>query len=285
MEHFLLLLDEADQFLADCRNVDYHPVVELKRIQMDTDNRFKFVLAGLHNVIRLYDSTADGNSALAHLSPITIRPLPFQEASALLERPLSYLGFKLKHENVSLIAQILSSTNYYPGLIQFYASRLVRSVCQAGYGDVNERPPYWLREDQILTLLKDREFLENIRSKFMITLGIDQNEKGFYKTLAYVLAYCYFRIPEGALHGYTAGQIREVCKEHDIYSINALAPEQVNVLLEELIVLNVLRKNELDGEPYYIFNRAAFRHMLGDEDAVEDKLLEIMEKEQQGHGG
>ena len=169
-------------------------------------------------------------------------------------------------------------------MIQFYASRLVRSISQTNYGDANEKPPYWLREDQILTLLKNPEFLENIRDKFMITLGIDKNEKGYYKTLAYMLAYCYFRYPEDTAVGYTTDQITEMCQSFDIHSINELNPNQVRVLLEELIVLNVLRRNEADGKQYYQFSRTSFRHMLGNEDAVEEVLMQIMEKEQLDHG-
>ena len=284
-EKFLLLLDEADNFLVDCQKSNYAPVDCLKRIQVETDNRFKFVLAGLHNVMRFHEKVADANSTLPQLSTITIKPLPFKEASELLERPLSYLGFRMKPEDNPLIAQILSSTNYYPGLIQFYASRLVRAVCQDNYGDANEKPPYWLQEAQIIRLLKDPEFLDNIKEKFMITLGIDQSEKGYYRTLSNVLAYCYFDSPERTSTGYTAEQIYNTCKSFDIYSIIELSLNQVGVLLDELIGLNVLRKNVINDETCYIFNRTSFRHMLGDEDDVESVLLEIMEKESHVHEG
>ena len=276
---FLLLLDEADNFLLDSQSNDYLPVVRLKQIQVDTENRFKFVLAGLHNVIKFYDNTAGGNSAIAHLGTVTIKPLPFREASELLEKPLSYLGFRLKSKDVSLIAQILSSTNYYPGLIQFYASRLVRSVCQGNYGNVNDKPPYLLQESQILQLLKDPEFVENIREKFMITLGIDQNEKGYYNTLAHILAYCYYNMPEDASRGYSTEQVHSMCKELDIHSVACLKPDQVTTLLKELTTLNVLRMTETDGIKRFVFNRTSFRHMLGDEEQIENAIQEIMEKE------
>ena len=284
VERFLLLLDEADNFLVDCQKSNYVPVDCLKRMQVETDNRFKFVLAGLHNVMRFHEKVADANSTLPQLSTITIEPLPFKEASELLERPLSYLGFRMKQEDIPLIAQILSSTNYYPGLIQFYASRLVRAVCQDSSGDTNEKPPYWLQEAQIIRLLKDPEFLTNIKDKFMITLGIDQSEKGYYRTLSNVLAYCYFDSPEGSSTGYTVEQIYDTCRRFDIYSITELSLNQVSVLLDELIGLNVLRKNLILGDYYYIFNRTSFRHMLGDEKGdVENVLLEIMDKELQAH--
>ena len=283
IKKFLLLLDEADNFFVDCQNVDFQPVDCLKQMQVDTENKFKFVLAGLHNVMRFHENVSDSNSTLPQLSTITIKPLPFKEASELLEKPLSYLGFKMHSENIPLISQILSSTNYYPGLIQFYASRLVRSICQNNYGDANDKPPYWLQEAQILTLLKDQEFLNNIKEKFMITLGIDQKEKGYYRTLANVLAYCYFQMPEGTSNGYTAEQLYKMCKDFYIYSITELKIGQVKVLLDELIGLNVLRKNIVDSENHYIFNRTSFRHMLGDEENVETALLDIMDKEHHEH--
>lgn len=282
VEKVLLLLDEADHFLVDAERMDYLPIDCLKRIQTDSENRFKFVLAGLHNVMRFHERASESNSTLPQLGTITIKPLPFKEASELLERPLSYLGFKLHEKDIRLIAQILSSTNYYPGLIQFYASRLVSSICQ-NYGNANEKPPYYLEEDQILNLLKEPEFTANIREKFMITLGIDQNEKGYYRTLAHVLAYCYFRYANTSGSGFTAQELYTVCGSFDIYSITQLTMDQLRVLLDELIELNVLRKNVKENETRYIFNRASFRHMLGDEDRVESVLLEIMEKEQMSY--
>lgn len=276
---FLLLIDEADNFLLDSQKLEYMPIDRLKQIQDDTGNKFKFVLAGLHNVIKFHANTLDGNSSLAHLNTVTIKPLPYSEASRLLERPLSYLGFRLKDDDISLIAQILSSTNYFPGLIQFYASRLVRSVCQGSYGDVNEKPPYLLEESQILKLLKDPEFIDNIRDKFMITLGIDKKDKGYYNTIAHLLAYCYFENPDEAAAGYSAEQIYHVGEEFGIPSITELKNAQINSLLEELRILNVIRKDEQEDGARYIFNRTSFRHMLGDEEHVFDVLCEISEKE------
>ena len=286
VENLLLLLDEADTFLQSCGESDcnYAPISCFKRIQQSSGNRFKFVLAGLHKVMRFYkQASQDNDSPIPHLATITMLPLPFHEARELVELPLSYLGFKIQPENEHLIAQILSSTNYFPGLIQYYCSSLVRAVNRDYQGDVNERPPYWLKEAQILTLLKDREFQDNIREKYEITLGVDDMEQGYYNALAYSLARCHFDLPEDIALGYTAEDIRNVCRELDIYSIAKLSLDQVDELLKELIELNILRSRDTDGETRYIFNRASFRHMLGDENQVDDKLAEIMEKEAAVH--
>lgn len=277
----LLLLDEADTFLYNCgeNGYSYEPIVSMKRIQSRT-NRFKFVLAGLHNVMRFNKKVAQNDdSPIPHLASITMRPLPFHEARELIELPLSYLGFKVQPENDYLIVQILSSTNYFPGLIQYYCSSLVNAANQNYRGDTNERPPYWLEEAQILTLLKDKKFQENIKNKFEITLGVDEKEKGYYKTLACALAYCYFSNPENLTVGYSAENIRAICHQLDIHSIMELDRDQIAELLDELIDLNVLRSRFDGDETRYIFNRASFRHMLGNESEIDDELEKIMEKE------
>ncbi|MGY4262694.1 RNaseH domain-containing protein [Bradyrhizobium sp. USDA 4519] len=69
----LLLLDEADNFIKHEASQDYRDVVKLLNLMAETDHRFKFVLAGLHNVSRIIKSE---NSPLAQISndPIRIGP-------------------------------------------------------------------------------------------------------------------------------------------------------------------------------------------------------------------
>jgi hypothetical protein len=70
----LLMLDEADNFIKHEASKDYRDVVKLLNLMAETDHRFKFVLAGLHNVSRIAKSE---NSPLAQISndPIRIGPL------------------------------------------------------------------------------------------------------------------------------------------------------------------------------------------------------------------
>lgn len=280
VRQMLLMLDEADRFLLDCGKDDCHfaPISCLKRIQSSVDH-FKFVFAGLHNVLRLNQRLQEDDSPLPQLGSITMKPLPFEEGRELVELPLSYLGFKLKDKDPQLIAHILSSTNYFPGLIQCYCSNLVRSLCQNNTVDVNQKPPYYLEKAQILTLLKDPDFQENIRQKYLITLGVDSKERGYYYTIAYALAHCYYDRPSDNQFGYTAQDIKNICRDFDIYSISSLTMRQLESLLDELVELNVLRRKNNSKGYTYCFNRTSFRHMLGNEEDVDTHLLEIMEKE------
>ena len=52
------MLDEADDFIASCDEVKYHPFEVLKDIQSNEKKNFKFVVAGLRNVIRFRKQTS-----------------------------------------------------------------------------------------------------------------------------------------------------------------------------------------------------------------------------------
>lgn len=266
VERFLLLLDEADRFLESSSSLSYRPVECLYQLETSTQNRFKFVLAGLHNVMRFSRQGRKNNSVLGKLDSLTIKPLTFQEASQLLEQPLYYLGFRLKPEQDVLLSQILLSANYYPGLIQFYCRQLVDSL-KSRRASEDSAPPYWLDEGTIRNLLQKEDFVEQIRDKFFITLDVEE-DKLYYRALAYALAYCYYDASEDSVEGYTFEQIRDVYEGFEIYGLCRLEPENVKTLLSEMEDLNVLV--QMDGR--YSFNGANFRHMMGDEETVMNEL-------------
>ena len=266
VERFLLLMDEADRFLETSGTCSYRPVECLHQLQTATGGRFKYVLAGLHNVMRFARSATRNNSVLAKLGTLTIKPLTYQEARELLEEPLYYLGFRLGADQGSeLISQILLTTNYYPGLIHFYCTQLIESLGSGASGEL--RPPYQMGEEQIQLLLQKSDFISQIREKFFITLDVEE-DKLYYRILAYALAYCYYDQPEGAVEGYTAQEIYNVCRDWQITAITELPPESVETLLTEMEELNVLMC--LNGR--YTFNGANFRHMMGDLDTVLNEL-------------
>src|SRR5262249_34076045 len=69
----LLLLDEADAFLASDARDDFRRSDTLKGLMERTERRFKVVFAGLHNVLR---TTRNANHPLAHYgTPLCIGPL------------------------------------------------------------------------------------------------------------------------------------------------------------------------------------------------------------------
>ena len=266
VKRFLLLLDEADRFLETSSELRYRPVECLYQLETATNERFKFVLAGLHSVMRFSREGTKGNSVLGKLSSRTIKPLTFPEASQLLELPLYYLGFRMKPEQNVLLSQILLSTNYYPGLIQFYCRQLVDSLKTRRAGE-DPMPPYQLDEGTIRNLLQKEDFVEQIRNKFFITLDVEE-DKLYYRALAYALAYCYYDSSEDSVEGYTFEQIQEVYEGFEIHSLCELEPKSVKILLSEMEELNVLM--QMDGR--YSFNGANFRHMMGDEETIMTEL-------------
>ena len=79
-EYLLLMMDEADAFIADCKNYEYAPIARLKALQEMPGNRFKFVIAGLRDVIRFTKgAAAGGNSVLPQLRSITVKPFEYNE--------------------------------------------------------------------------------------------------------------------------------------------------------------------------------------------------------------
>lgn len=271
--YLLLLLDEADTFIESSESVNYKPMDALKEIQSIGANRFKFVIAGLRNIVRFRREAALGNnSVLTHLEPMTVRPFNTTEARELMEVPLHYLGLRFPKAKESLITLILANTNYFPGLIQMYCAKLLESMRNKDYAGYNEAdtPIYEVSEAHIKKVLADPEFMQQIREKYVITLKLD--EDNYYYLIALIMAYLYHR--NGYNEGYSAEDIQKAGKELDISKISELSISKLTAFMEELNELNVLRSID---DTRYLFTRFTFFQMMGTSSEVEDKLVEYME--------
>ena len=271
--YLLLLLDEADTFIESSESVNYKPMDALKEIQSIGANRFKFVIAGLRNIVRFRREAALGNnSVLTHLEPMTVRPFNTTEARELMEVPLHYLGLRFPKAKESLITLILANTNYFPGLIQMYCAKLLESMRNKDYAGYNEAdtPIYEVSEAHIKKVLADPEFMQQIREKYVITLKLD--EDNYYYLIALIMAYLYHR--NGYNEGYSAEDIQNAGKELDISKISELSISKLTAFMEELNELNVLRSID---DTRYLFTRFTFFQMMGTSSEVEDKLVEYME--------
>jgi hypothetical protein len=114
INYLLLMLDEAGKFIGTSGETDDQPITARKNLPSD---RFKLVMAGLHNLSRYNRKSMHGNSNLIHLTPITIRQFRREEATKLLTSIFAYLGFRFTQK---IIDNILAATYNYPGLIQLY---------------------------------------------------------------------------------------------------------------------------------------------------------------------
>lgn len=271
--YLLLLLDEADAFIESCEHVNYKPFDALKEIQSIGEGRFKFVIAGLRNIVRFKRDVALGNnSVLTHLDSMTVKPFQPTEARELMEIPLHYLGLEFPKKNESLITLILATANYFPGLIQMYCAKLLSAMRNKDYAGYEETdtPIYEISDEHIKKVLTDSEFIDQIREKFFITLKLD--EDNYYYLIALLMAYLYHN--ESKTEGYTALDIKKAGESFGISKISGLDDTKLTAFMEELKELNVLRSTD---EYHYLFTRLSFLQMMGTVTEVDDKLEEYME--------
>ena len=258
----MLLLDESDEFLSSIENSSYRAIDILRELRETFDGTFKFVLAGLHKVIRFEKNLSFGN-----LNHISILPFTPTDALELLSKPLSALGFVIEDE--SLTSAIFSKTNYYPGLIQYYCKMIVDAAgdnyLQRNF-DVTKNPPYKLDDEYLKNMLGKKDFQDEINKKFQITLKLDDDN--FYEIIALVIAEAYYE-KNRPVH-VSIEKIKETCYIYDIDKIADMNDTELDNLLGEMVELNLLRK--VDGQ--YEFNRYAFWHMMGSESEVDAHLTE-----------
>ncbi|MDO4204212.1 MAG: hypothetical protein Q4D07_06950 [Selenomonadaceae bacterium] len=275
--YLLLLLDEADVFIDSCKSkeVNYHPFDVLKDIQRSCEGKFKFVVAGLRDVIRFaQESALSNNSVLTQLKSTVVKPFNSAEARELLLMPLSCLGFIFENDEKteSMIASIFSHTNYFPGLIQLYCAKLIESM-QAGYAvyDQSTTPPYIVTEKHIQDILAEKELQTQIKEKFEITLNV--GDDNYYKLIALIMAAKYH---EGTSNACSADDIHLWAGEYGIRKLFELDVRQVGALMEEMQELNVLQN---DGNGGYRFAHMSFLQMVGDGklEKIEEELLKLME--------
>ncbi len=261
----LLLLDEADAFLAADIENDFSVSTHLKGLMDVTQRKFKVVLCGLHNVLR---NTERANHPLAHLGePICVGPLlengDLQHARALVRSPLAAVGCQLESEN--LLTRILVWTNYYPSLIQIYGEALLRHVRQS----VGEFPRAITTGD--IEAVFDRDQLrDRIRERFSLTLQLDPR----YEVIAYVMA---FELLQGDANVFSRGlasrTIHELAKTEWAEGF-AITEHEFGTLLQEMCGLGVLRQRSGDSgqSPSYVFRNPNVLLLLGDTGNIIDVL-------------
>ena len=272
--YLLLMIDEADVFIESCEEVGYEPFNALKDIQSVGSRRFKFVVAGLRNIVRFKRMAAlDNNKVLPHLESLTVKPFKAMEARELLEVPLAYLGFRFQKdmETEVLISTILGTTNYFPGLIQLYCKKLLDAMKRdyAGYSE-SETPPYYVRKEQIKKILAEESLQQDIREKFFITLKVGEDD--YYYIIALLVAYHYHQ--NKSQNGCSVEELRQLADTFSIGKLAVLNAEKIFALMEEMSELNVLQHT---GDGRYRFTRHSFCQMMGTIQQIDDELLNYME--------
>lgn len=268
INYLLLMLDEADTFIQTSGDTEDQPITALKSLPSD---KFKLVMAGLHNLSRYNREVTHGNSNLIHLNYIIVRQFRREEATKLLTGILAYLGFRF---NQKIIDNILASTYNYPGLIQFYCQKLLEAMKNddyAGYAE-SATPPYEVTESHYKKVLSDTAFTEKVNEKLEATLFTEEKGRSNYHIIALILAYLYYAEPNEK--GYTEADMLKIAEEYHINRVNSLKPEQLSEILSEMCDLNVIAV--MDG--YYRFVTDGFRELLGSQEKVEESMGDYFEE-------
>ncbi len=271
-----LFIDEADEFLSESSMDNYSvlwPFVDLKR---KTKNQFKFVLAGLHNVARSRRAL-DNNGILPQLgAPLCIRPLSPADAKKLVERPLSYLGFRMGEQQLALI---LANTNYYPGILHFFCYTLVQSVSdnyKSYYSVTGGNPPYILKDDQMKAIFASEDLNNNIKDKLHLTLNLDTR----YKMIANVIAFMNYedeRNENAQWQGYydVNDILKNIRENTDSPHLGDLSQSDLEALLYEMADMGILSSKP--NSKMFRFRKNSFLQLIGSEDDVLSALLEESE--------
>lgn len=258
----LLLIDEADDFLASISGEDYLPLQPLVDLKRESKNRFKFVLAGLHNVCRAKNATAR-NGIFGQLGqPLCVKPLSPTDALQLISRPLKYLGFQV--DRYPHLETILTNTNYYPGILQFFGYTLVQTMTsQYGkyYRAVDGNPPYTLKKEQLGAIMNSADLNSSIKDKFRWSLELDPR----YFMLARCIAMLYYENngePTSSQLGFSVEQIMDTVAVLEINCLENETATAVTNLLDEMVDMGILsRPNET--EKRYRLRRKSFINIIG----------------------
>jgi hypothetical protein len=265
----LLLLDEADRFLASDGKEEFIRVARIKGLMDRTNRRFKVLFAGLHNVQR---TTKQENHPLAHYGdPLCIGPLlangEWRAARALVEEPLASLGFRF--ESPDLVTRILSQTNYYPNLIQLYCTQLLRHIISPTVVTLDSKtsPPYTITSQHVDEAYQSQELRAQIRYRLMLTLQLDRR----YEVIAYAIAYRYLLDGERSLvDGFSVSQVREDVLTWWPEGFRTSASEDaIRALLDEMTGLGVLR---LVGAGRYTLRSPNVVSLMGTEEEITQAL-------------
>ena len=267
----LLLIDEADNFLASIADNGYRelqPLIDLKR---ETTNNFKFVLAGLHNVCRAKKAT-ERNGVFGQLgTPLCVKPLSPTDALQLLSKPLRYLGFQI--DRYPHLETILTNTNYYPGILQFFGYNLVETLTSQYskyYSATDGNPPFTLQDDQLGAVMNSADLNKSIKDKFRWSLELDTR----YFMIARCITMLYHLYEdERSSSSWLGYSVKDIMEMAELYEIKCLEKEDIasyTILLDEMVEMGILSQPK---QGVYRLRRSSFVDIIGeDPDVLEEEI-------------
>ncbi len=265
-----LLIDEVDDFLGAIADQAYRqlqPLVDLKR---ETRNSFKFVIAGLHNVCRAKNATRK-NGIFGQLgTPLCIKPLSPTDALKLLSRPLNYLGFQI--DRYPHLETILTNTNYYPGILQFFGYMLVQTLTgqySKYYHAADGNPPFTLQDEQLGSVMNSSDMHKSIKDKFRWSLELDPRYFMIARCITMLYHYYEDDRSSGSWLGFKVEEIVEMAKMYEIHCLEDETLDDYKNLLDEMEEMGILSQPKAG---LYRLRRSSFVDIIGE-------TVDVLERE------
>jgi len=276
-QSILLLMDEADEFIQRDAKENYAVFLRLQNLMSrgGGNKRFKFVIAGLHNVSRLIDTMelspeSGDNSPLRQIdtNPVCVGPLidkDLGDAESLVRDPLAALGFEFEARED--VWRILSQTNYYPILIHLFCQGLLTKL----FEQAKTTPDEWVISRQLVSqALADG--VKDMQQTFDKTIRLDGSR---YEFLACIIAlHLLLEVQNGAVdHGMSPLEIMGQARKRWPAEFNERSTlNELDMLLEEMVGLGVLRR--LPGNRWTLRSRTLLT-LLGTEQDIMGRLYDF----------
>jgi predicted AAA+ superfamily ATPase len=263
-----IFIDEVDHFFDETTKDDYKALDCIMQLMSRTNQKIKFIFAGLHNVARMHSASKSNGRLVQFSKHICIAPLSPKDARKLIERPLSYLGFSIgEHE----LALILANTNSYPGLLHLFCSSLVQSACEnySRYYSVDKNPPYRLSDEQLKDIFSTGGMEDALAKNVKSTIN-DLDYR--YRVISNLVAHLALKDRASGrnnLYGYSASEILAVMEIPCLTSMEAMDFE---VLLSEMTEMGILWSKP--GSGLFRLRNEKFLEIIGTPDEIEHCIIE-----------
>ncbi len=264
----LLMLDETNKFVRADADRNFELLLEFRGLMERTNRRFKVVLSGQNNVLRL---TQTPNTPLAHFGqPICIGPLKgadYKAARDLVAEPLAAVGYKFAEDN--LISRILVETQFYPKLVQMFCRDLLNHM-RSIPGMHSELPPWKITLSHVEATLRNQRLTKDIFETFKITLDLDKR----YELIALIMAFA--RSDQRKRGGIEIGMSERELRDNALIwwkdgFTSSNTREEFEGLLEELEGLGILI-NDRSTHSYQLAS-PVIANLIGSESQIYDGLL------------
>ena len=263
----ICMFDESDAFLELDSFAGSVGVESMRDLMNATNNRFKIVFAGLHNVQR-YAGRPNNPFPNLGYSPNRPRrggigPLNDHEARQLVEQPSGLLGFRFEP---LVVDRILSYTNRHPSLLQYFSHELIRTWRE---GHPDAFPPFVITINDVDRVFRSEGVQEGIRQRFEDTFKLDPRY--------HVIALTMIHFQERPTQKCSLNDIREFCQCYCSYTFDPenLDDLELRSLLNELIGLGILAE---DGD-HYRMRSSLISQMFGSNSEIERMLVELADLE------